>query len=317
MTQVLFRYPSLFRAPSPPFRSGPVFSQSPDVRWPRRPSRDVQGNFVARPSAAPVVVPAGLFSESPYTIRKPSRVALERTACDIYQSPSYVITASFADNPLLVTQPMLVGGNADAVLFPPVAAFLGWGMFSESPVRTMPAKALLQFADISFLQIVYTPSDWDSFSESPYTVRKPSRTALERTGSDDTFLLFAYNPLIWPFSESQYAFKRPSPLQQFADIAFLQIVYTPGPLAFAESPRLLKASRPLDQPGFVPFIVAATLTPSFFPWTESPILVKSPIFNLRQFNDFQSVQIVVAAPTVGAGMFAESSFYVLKIGQLP
>jgi hypothetical protein len=204
-----------------------------------------QPGFVVLPTA--VVTPSvwGMFSESQWAFRKP--VPLYPWADISFLQISYTPTlwGMFSESPLAQKKPM--PSLVPYVDLPTLPIRLVPLVFSESPTRVSPPRALLPWADIALLQIAYTPSAFG-------------------------------------FSESQWAFRRPFQLQQWSDISFLQISYTPGPLTFSESPLSRTAPRPFDQPGFQ-FVPTVAATPTALTFSESPFALKMP-FILRQWADY-------------------------------
>jgi hypothetical protein len=284
-----------------------AYSESPTARTKPAPSLVPWAELPMPPTVVPVTVPA-LFSESPVASVKPFRVAFERTGFDdtfqviLQQGPV------FSESPfqLFRTRPWLMQWVDISFLQIAYNPF-SWGQFSESPVVTKNSNRPLlpPSADIAFLQIAYTPSAWGRYSESPYSLVKPFRVALERTGWDDTFApILQQGPV---FSESPIRFKVPFLLQQFADISFLQIAYTPGPLVFSEPPIAATRPKAVDQPGFVSFTIAVP-TPNYWGmFSESPIASKKPT-PLWPWADISFSQI---SYTPSALTFAESP-YALK-----
>jgi hypothetical protein len=213
-----------------------VFSESPYQLKGPRPFE--QQPFEVYPISVPTPQAWGMFSESPWWLRRPFQLNAfaDISFLQIAYTPS--TWGMFAESPyqLKAPRPEIIPWVGRSPVPPAALAPL---VFSESPWQFKRPFQLQQFADISFLQIVYTPSNWGQFSESPYRIKAPLSPQL----------------------------------MQAADISFLQIAYTPSGFGFSEHPLANRYvhgwKAALDQPGIAPKVPpAATQTPTTLVFSE-------------------------------------------------
>jgi hypothetical protein len=276
------------------------WSESPTRRTP--PRAFDQPGFQFLPPAVPTPQFWGMFAESPWQFKGP-KAALAWADISFLQIAYTPTALAFSESPRSLVKPKAV----DQPGFQVIPAFNTWGMFSESPAALKKPVPLYPWADISFLQVAYTPAAL-TFTESPYALRRPRPFEQQPWASFVPPLV--PTPTIWGmFSESPYQLKSPRPLYPWADIAFLQIAYTPGPLAFSESPWAFKAPRPFDQPGFQFFPIAVPTPTTWGMFSESQWWFRRP-FQLNAFADIAFLQIAYTPNSWG--QFSESPYALRK-----
>jgi hypothetical protein len=271
------------------YTPGPmVFSESP---WQfKQPHAFDQPGFIS----FTIAVPTPSFwpwSESPTALKRPAPSLVPFV--DFPWQPIVLRPLVFSESPTALKPPFLLKQWSD-ISFLQIAYTPGPLVFSESPYALKGPRPFEQQPMGLQGAVVVTPTNWGMFSESPWQF-KAARPSLV-PWADISFVQIAYTPSALVFSEQQRAFAPSRALRQWSDISFLQIAYTPGPLVFSEQQWTFRLPRLLDQPGFVaPAVVPA---PTFWPWSESPTALKRPT-PLYEWKDISFLQIAYTPQTWG------------------
>jgi hypothetical protein len=214
---------------------------------------------------------------------------------------------AFNRSPYIVRRQKIYGGQFNVPLRapPPIGFIYNATAFNRSPYIIRKQRIYGgQFS--SPAQVFAVPQPYGGVQpDSPVVFRKPFRTALERTGIDDTLsAILLQGPV---FSEGAWTFRKPFrvALERTGIDETLAPILLQGPVFSDNAIRIVKpkASIPFAD---IAFLLQVPAPATMGAYIEQPIVLKKPTPSLLPWADF--VAPTVTPPPAAWGQFSESPY---------